>query len=164
MRDEYLLECERIQDNCTYTAETHHVIAKKNKKVQIYFQLIPAIITTVLVGVMTASNFNHDWMDWLALASLISAVTTAVSAILDPQKEYYDHLNAAKNFVVLKQDARALRETFCFEMDDATLSKKVRYLHDRYNDLVRFVPPTDDGSMEKARKRIKAGIHKPDKQ
>lgn len=83
--------------------------------------------------------------------------------MLDPLRGYYDHLNAAKNFTALKQRSRGLRETFSGNMTDERFATEVHALHDEYNNLIRFVPPTTEKAFEKARERIRRGVHRPDK-
>jgi len=158
MRQKYNKECKSIEENCTYTAETHHIIALRNKKLSTGFQIVPAGVAAVL-GVLVGGGVIPFWFIWL---SVVSAVISAVGNVLNPMKEYYDNLNSAKNFTTLKHDARALCEVFSSKMDDKAYTIAVQALHERYNDLVRFAPLTDEKSFEKAQKRIKSGVHKPD--
>lgn len=158
MREKYLNECKIIKENCEYTAEAHHIIAAHNKKLSIGFQLVPAIIAA-LSGVLVVGTIIPIWWGWL---TVLSAVVAAVASVLDPLKTYYDHLNAAKNFTALKHEARGLRDTFSFSMEDREFFTAVKNLHDKYNDLIKFVPPTDEKSFNKGRERIKKGVHEPD--
>jgi hypothetical protein len=157
MRKKYLEECEIIRQNCEYTAEAHHIIAEKNKRMQVGFQLVPAISAS-LSSLLVVGTTVPEWVGWIAV---ISAVVTAVASVLNPLKDYYDHLNAAKNFTALKHDARNFKNVSSSKMNDNNLVLGVENLHQRYNDLIKFVPPTDDKSFEKAVKRIKEGIHNP---
>lgn len=158
MREKYDKEADNIEQNCTYTAEAHHIIALRNKKMSTWFQLIPAVAAAVF-AVLVGGGIVPVWWVWL---SVVSAVVAAVGNVLNPMKEYYDNLNAAKNFTSLKHDARALREVFDTKMSEEEYMVAVRTLHERYSDLLRFVPPTDKKSFEEARKRIKEGVHKSD--
>ena len=158
MREAYIQECKRIQENCTYTAEAHHIIALRSRRLSLGFQAVPAAIAALLAS-LAASGVFGLWAGWV---SAIAAVISAVGNVLDPLKSYYDHINAAKNFTALKHDARALHETFCLGLDDSELAFEVKKLHDRYNDLVKFVPQTDDKAFELARQKIQKGIHEPD--
>lgn len=158
MREKYNEETGNIERNCTYTAEAHHIIALRNKRMSAGFQIIPAVVAAAL-GAAVGGGFIPPWWIWI---SVVSAVVAAVGNVLNPMKEYYDNLNAAKNFTALKHDARALRDVFSSRMNDEEYMTAVQILHDRYNDLLRFAPPTDKKSFEEARERVKKGIHKPD--
>lgn len=158
MREKYDKETDNIEQNCTYTAEAHHIIALRSKKMSTRFQIIPAVVAAAL-GAAVGGGFIPSWWVWI---SVVSAVIAAVGNVLNPMKEYYDNLNAAKNFTALKHDARALRDVFSSRMNDEEYMTAVQILHDRYNDLLRFAPPTDKKSFEEARERVKKGIHKPD--
>jgi hypothetical protein len=92
MKDAYKEECRIIEENCTYTAETHHIIASRKQKIATRLQIAPAIITAV-TGTIALADYYPAIFGFLSVAS---AVTTAVANILDPQKAYQDHLNAAK--------------------------------------------------------------------
>jgi hypothetical protein len=159
-RNQLISECKQIKQNCEYTAEAHHIIAGSCKRMATLFQLIPAIVAA-LSGLLVAGQVIPVWWAWL---TTLSAVVAAVGSTLNPLKDYYDHLNAAKNFTIIKHDARALHETFESGMSDSEFSISVKNLHDRYNDLLKFVPATNDNAFEAAREKIKRGIHKPDKE
>ena len=158
MKEAYQDECRTIQENCTYTAETHHIIADKKHRLAVFVQLVPAIITAI-TGTAALANIYPTVTGFL---TVVAAVTTAVANILNPFKAYQDHLNAAKNFTVIKHEARALCETFSLRLDDTEFALRVEELHRRYNDLIKVVPATDNDSFEEARRKIKSGIHEPD--
>lgn len=158
MRDAYKLECSAVEENCTYTAETHHIIATRKQKLGTRLQIVPAVIAAVL-GVLAGTNVLTPWTIWF---SVIAAAISAIGNVLNPFAEYYAHLNAAKSFTILKQDARALRDTFSGTMNDEVFCAATQSLHDRYDDLVRLAPPTDNKVFEEARRRVRAGIHKLD--
>lgn len=155
MKEEYLKECEAVFQNCTYTAETHHIIARYNKKLLSFFQLVPAIIAA-LSGILVVGEVFPLWWIWV---SVIASIITAVSNVLNPLTVYYENMNAAKNFTALKHDARYLRDTNYHIYNEDELCAAVRILHDKYNDLIKIVPPTDDKSFERARKKVRGGLH-----
>jgi hypothetical protein len=159
MTPELITECKVIQQNCMYTAEAHHVIARRYRLFALWFQLLPAV-TTAVTGIIARSGYQPETFIWLAV---LAAAITAVASVLNPQRTHQEHLNAAKGFTVLKNDARALHQTFGPRMADETFDVAVRNLHDRYNDLVRSTAATDDAAFEKARKKIQEGIHEPDR-
>lgn len=153
----YSAECHRIEQNATYSAETHHILAKRQQLWFKLFQLVPAI-ATALIGTLTVGQVVPRWV---GIVGLVTAVVTAIGTVLNPQQSYYEHLGAAKAFTVIKHDARSLRE-----MGEQTtgqdLTVAVKSIHDRYNDLVRIAPATEDWAFERARERIQAGVHQPD--
>ena len=158
MKGQYLKECSTIENNCTYTAEAHHIIATDSRCLSTKLQIVPAIIAS-LSGLLVVGKLVPEWWGWL---TVLSATISAVAGVIDPTRTYYEHLNAAKNFTVIKQKAHSLRETFSHDMTDKELNIAVRILHDQYCDLIRCVPPTDDEAFEKARKRIQDGVHQKD--
>ena len=89
---------------------------------------------------------------WVGIVGLITAVVTAIGTVLNPQQSYYEHVSAAKAFTGLKHDARAIRE-FGERSNNEDLTASVNRLHDRYNDLIRIAPITEDWAFERARKR-----------
>lgn len=158
MREAYQTECNTIEDNCTYTAEAHHSIAARSQKQAFWFQVIPAVVAA-LSGLLVVGKVIPLWWGWL---TAISAIVSAVGAVLDPNKTYYAHLNAAKDFTVIKNRARALGAVFSSDMSDQEFAREAKALHDQYNELVRYTPPTTQAAFEHARKRIKDGVHDPD--
>lgn len=136
----------------------HHSLAGRSKHQSIWFQIVPSVITAILASVVT--------LGWAPVVlnglTVIGSVISAVANVLNPLKDYFDHLNAAKNFTIIKHDARALCESFGTKMSNSAFASAVETLHNRYNDLVRFVPPTDSKSFEETRKRMKEGVHELD--
>jgi SMODS and SLOG-associating 2TM effector domain family 4 len=159
MKDKYIDECKQIQQNCTYTAEAHFQIALWHRRLAYIFQIVPAAIAAVTSTLVAANVTSASWL-WI---TVISSVISAVATVLDPNKQYQDHLNAANNFTVLKHDARFLHEAKSQNMSDDAFAVAAEHLHEKYNELVKMTPPTDGNFFEKARKVIGAGIHEPDK-
>lgn len=158
MQQTHSTECSRIEENATYTAETHHILAKRQKCWFTILQLIPAIATAMLSALVAGQIGAH----WVEVVTVIAAIVTAIGTVMNPQQSYYEHLNAAKAFTAIKHDARARREIFGPGTADKENEVFVSALHDRYNDLTRLSPPTEDWAFERARKRIQRGIHEPD--
>ena len=155
MNDEYKIECQKIYDNCLFTAETHHIIALKNQRLQRWLQVGPAVVTALSGTLSVTPAGNLFFQSLTALAAIVTAITT----VLDPAKRYEQHIGAAKSFTVLKQDANSLAISFGPHMSPEELSAAVKSLHARYNDLVLATPPTDEKAFEQARTRIKSGVH-----
>jgi 7-cyano-7-deazaguanine synthase len=71
-------ECLRIEENSTYSAETHHILAKRQQLWYKLFQLIPAIATAV-IGTLTVGQVVPRWV---GIVGLITAVVTAIGTVL----------------------------------------------------------------------------------
>ncbi len=155
MRDKYIEECAAVQQNCTYTAEAHHQMAVAAKRRALWLQTVPAIgaaISSALVAANVAAG-------WLLPLTVLSAATSAVGAILNPNKDYQDHLAAAKAFTALKHDARFLRHAEVTTMTEEAFAVAVQNLHRRYNEVAQATPATDEKSIEKAREKVQGGLH-----
>lgn len=168
MREKIDSGCSIVGGNCTYTAETHHIIAAKKKRLANLVQILPAVVAALLAAgsvIVKDGDLLQKWPElpqWLVWASALSAGVAAVSNYINPLSDYESHLSAAKGFTILKQDARALRDIFSAGLSDEVYMLKLQCLHERYADLVRTAPPTDKSSFEEAQRRIKAGVHDPD--
>lgn len=159
MRDQYIDECAVIQQNCTYTAEAHHIVALEAKRKTLWLEIIPAscaAVTSTLVAAGIAGT-------WLLPLTILAATVSAVAAVLNPNKMYQEHLGAAKNFTAMKHDARFLRESQVLRLSDDALIVAVETLHHRYNELLKATPPTDNKSFAKAREIVQRNIHEPDR-
>lgn len=159
MKKHYIDECKQIRQNAEYTAETHHEIANWNKSLMYWFQIIPAVVAAITSSLVVMGIQPTSWL-WI---TLIASIISAVASVLDPNKQYQDHLGAAKAFTILKHDARFLHEARAHRLSDGEFSLAVENLHEKYNAVVGTAPPTTSRFFEKARTIIKKGRHRPDR-
>ena len=159
MKDTYVEECATVQQNCTYTAEAHHLMALVAKRRALQFQTVPAI-SAALGSALVAANV---WPQILLPLTILSAATSAAGAVLNPSKDYQEHLAAAKAFTALKHDARFLRCAQVTTMTDEAFAVAVENLHRRYNEIAQATPATSDKSIAKARETVQSGLHEPDR-
>jgi len=159
MKDKYIEECKTVQQNCTYTAETHHILAAWHRFLAILFQTVPAIVAAV-TGALVAAGVKPPSFLW---ATVASSIVTAVATVMDPGKQHQAHLEAAKSFTTLKHDARFMHEAQSHNLSDEAFAVAVENLHDRYNTLVKTVPATTRLAFELARWTIGEGRHDPDR-
>lgn len=153
-----ITECKQMQEDSTYTAETHHIIAHKLSKRAFRYKLVPVCITVLSAFALLLGAPN--WVSWI---TLLSGIVTMLNVFMEPEKKAKEHLFAAKNFIALKHEARSLHESFKDFMNENEFYHSVKRLREKYNLLVQFTPPTDDEeACEKARKRIKKGVHEAD--
>lgn len=159
MREKYLDECKIIQQNCTYTAETHHQMATLAKRQAFWLEVIPAVAAALSSALVSTNILGH----WALIITVISSVIVAVSAVLNPNKIYQAHLEAAKNFTTIKHDARFLCDAISQKLEDESFTLAVENLHQKYNELLKTVPPTNSKSFAKAQVIVQKGTHDPDK-
>lgn len=156
-------ECRRIQDDSTYTAETHHIMGCVLSKRAFWMKLTPALITVTSAFVLLMGwSGGEGKPNWAAWVTLVSGVVTTLSVIMEPEKLARSHLFAAKAFTVLKHDARVVHESFRHFMNETEFFNNVKLLRERYNLLVQSSPATDTKAFDEARRRIKAGVHEAD--
>ena len=152
-------ECQQLQEDSTYTAEVHYGISSKLLCRAFFIKLVPAIVTVSGI-ILTLSNIFPNISSWIAL---ITGSVTLFAIITEPEKRGKDHLAAAKNYTVLKHDARALHESYKGFMSAKDFFYEVKRLRDRYGSFVQNTPATDDEkAWEKARAKIKSGVHEAD--
>lgn len=159
MKQKYIEECKIIQQNCTYTAESHHQMAKFEKRKSIWLEIVPAVCAALTATLVAAGYAKND----LLIVTVISAVITAIAGVLSPAKAYQAQLSAGKSFTALKHDARFLHDAGSFKLSDEAFVMAVEQLHEKYNDLIKTAPTTNKKSFEEAQKIIKAEIHQPDR-
>lgn len=150
-------ECKRIEEDSMYNAETHYLIANKLSKRAFWFKFVPVIITGISALALLLGS--PVWVSWITLTFSIISI---VNILLEPERETKNHEFSAKSFTVLKHEARSLYETFKDFIDDKDFFYEVKRIREKYNWLVQITPPTDEKSFEKAKERIKKGVHKPD--
>jgi hypothetical protein len=150
-------ECQRIEDDCLYTAEAHYIIASAAGRMGFWVKFIPAFAASASGAALL--NGAPDFIAWF---SVIAGVAFALQSILNPDKKQEDHSQAGKCYTALKHESRALSETFYKEMDRNSFSVFVRILRERYNMILKLTPQTTIKSFEEGRNRVKAGRHSPD--
>lgn len=153
-----ITECKQIEEDSMYTAETHYIIGSKLKIRAYLLKFVPPIITALSATVvMFSENNTFNWI------TLIGAIVSIGSIILEPEKQSRDHITAAKEFTNLKHEARSLHETFSKFMSETDFYHEVKRLREKYNGLTKCTPPNDDEeAWEKATSNIKSGRHRAD--
>ena len=134
-------------------------MAKRQDALYTFIQLVPAL-AAVAMGTLVVGQVVPAWV---GVAATIAAGVTAVGTVLNPQRSFFQHISAAKAFTVMKHDARAARDRASGLTNEQAVCLS-ESLHERYNDLVRTVPPTEDWAFNKARARIQSGVHRPDEE
>lgn len=143
-------ECTTIEDNARHTAEAHHILASRSKSLAFWFEVVPAVIAS-LSGLLVVGQVIPVWWGWI---TVVSAVITATSSVVGPHKSYYENLNSAKSFTVVKHRARSLHSSFASSYSEQDYLKEVKSLSEYYNQLVLLTPPTQEWAYKKAVKKL----------
>jgi hypothetical protein len=152
-KDHLLAECEKVEENCLYTAQTHFVMAaKKQRLASGWLVVLPSIVSS-LSGLAVAIGAKP----WVGAFAAVAGVVSGVATFLGVDKEASSHETAGKLLTQLRDDSRALRETYSHDLSAEQLGTEVRAIGNRYRAYVASLPLTDEASFEKARAKIKSG-------
>jgi hypothetical protein len=150
-----ITECKQLQEDSTYNAEVHYIMADKLSRKAFWCKFIP-----VAISIFSAYQLATGAPNWIAWIALIASLFSLLSIILEPEKISREHLSAAKNFTALKHDARSLYESFRAFISEQDFYHNVKQLREKYNLIIQFAPSTGDKAAWKlATERIKKGIH-----
>ena len=148
-----LKECDRIAENSLYTAQTHFVVAAKvRRRARGWLVLLPSVVSAV-AGVVVAVGGPA----MVGAAAALAGCVSGVAAFLGVDRDASAHEQAGRLMTQLRDEVRALRQTYALDMSREKLAVEVRALGDRYRTFAATLPITDDAAFEKARERIKSG-------
>jgi hypothetical protein len=151
-RDHLIAACRRIEDDCTYTGQTHfEMAAMKSRSAKGWLVFLPSMVSASS-GLAVALGVAGWVGAFAALAGTISAVAT----FLGVDKEATAHEMAGKLLTQLKHEARALREADAPDLSVESLAAQVRVLTNRYGAFVASLPVTDNKAFQRVRARLKA--------
>jgi hypothetical protein len=139
-------ECLVIENNARYTAETHHIMASSSKFKANCIEIIPAIFSAIFLSLLVV---GEEVPIWFGLVAIISAISSTSNIILNPQRSYYENLNAAKNFIVIKNRAKSLGSLGNF-YTEKEFYEAFKALSESYNQLILMTPPTEEKAYKKA--------------
>lgn len=111
-------------------------------------KLAPAIIAA-WSGILVLGGASTQ-IAWLAIIS---------GVVFGPERCAAGHTKAAKDYTVMKHEARSLHEAFFPEMSQSEFYIAVRILREKYNSLVAHTPKTSNRAFKIAQERIKQGRH-----
>ena len=144
-------ECRTIEDNARHTAEAHHITASRNKTKAFWLEVIPAISAALFVSVLVVGEQVPEWIGWIAI---VSAIFSATNSVMSPHKSYYENLNAAKSFTVVKNKAHMLASSLAGCYTEKEFCEAVKALAETYNQLILVTPPTEEWAYKKAKEKL----------
>lgn len=152
---EHLLsECRKIEENSLYTAQTHFEMAsQKAKRASGWLVLLPSLVSAAS-GLAVAIGAPA----WVGAFAAFSGVVSGVATFLGVGKEASAHEMAGKLLTQLRDEARALRETYSSDLSIEHFATEVRALGNRYRAFVASLPLTEERAFEKARAKIRSGL------
>lgn len=151
--DHLKTECKKIEENCLYTGQTHFAIAaRKERRATGWLVLAPSVVSAVS-GFATALGAPN----WVGAFAALAGVVSGVATFLGVTKEATAHELAGKLLTQLRDEARALRETYSADLSQEQFATEVRALGNRYRAFVASLPPTNDEDFESVRKKIRSG-------
>lgn len=149
-----LAECKKIEENCLYTGQTHFEIAsQKARRASGWLVLLPSLISAGS-GLAVAIGAPG----WVGAFAAFAGIVSGVATFLGVGKEANAHETAGKLLTQLRDEARALRETFSLEWSPDQFATEVRALGTRYRAFVASLPLTEDAAFEKVRAKIRSGV------
>src|SRR3989338_2913187 len=140
-------ECRTIEDNARHAAKAHHIIASWSKRKAFWLEITPAISAALFVSLLVVGEQVPEWVGWIAV---VSAIFSATNSVMSPQKSYYENLNAAKSFIVVKNKAHMLASSLAGCYTEKELCEAVKAHAETYNQLILVTPPTEEWAYKKA--------------
>lgn len=155
--DHLVYECKKIEEDALYTAETHFQIAGYYKRLTFWSRFAPAIVTAI-----SGTLIIIGYPKWVAWFSILGAMATTFGSIQGADRAFTDHTTCAKEYKAIQHIARYLYKTKQFELTRKDFFNEIDQLRLQVNELNKKSPQTIEKYFNKARNKIKAGIHTPD--
>lgn len=150
-------ECKTIEENCLYTSIAHYGLEQTHKRWEQVLKYALAALSAASGGLLVMGLPSA--LGWLAIGSgLVSALVT----VFDVDKKAREHGDSAREFTVLRHDARTTYQTFAPELAREDVMRRVERLVDRYNELISRSPSTTERAFQEARRKIQSEVYAPD--
>lgn len=148
-------ECKRIAEDSLYTAQAHFETARladiRERWVMLIVPSFVAAVSSILVAV------GPTGWKWLAAVAAAASLVATVAGYLRVDARAALQTQAGNAFTTLRHQARLLAE-LANTLEPSDLRERVTRLTERYEDLVRATPLTDNRAFNIARSRVKQGI------
>lgn len=153
LRDALVREAKRIEEDCTYSSKAHYDTAAAWSKAHLLTG-VPAAIASAIAGVSALKS-----CEVLAAALAISvAALTSIATFLNPERRATSHRVAAAALHELRNRARMFYEIEAAAVgDDSRLTKLLKELTSRRDELNRSSPGIPRWAFERARAGIETG-------
>ena len=150
-------ECKTIEENCLYTATAHYIIEGEMARKARLYKYVPAAASALGGGaILIGQGTIFAWLP------IIAGLATAMATALDVDKRTIEHREAAKEYTILRHKARAVYQTFAYEMTREEFIQAVKEICECYNELTKKYPSTTEKAFNEAREKIKKRDYKSD--
>ena len=145
-------ETKRIEEDALHSMKGHFNAGSRWSVIHLWIGL-PAAILAAWAGI----DAFGDRPVMTAILALLSASLVATMTFLGPQQRASEHKNAGREYNVLKNRARKLREIDMLGLGEDDLRQAIDELVDIRDSLNSMSPDIPSWAYEKAKKDIDAG-------
>lgn len=148
-----LAEAARVEEDALYSMKGHFNAGSAWAVVHLGLGLP----TVILAGWAGVDAFSSSLV-MTSLLALLAASLAATMTFLNPQQKSNDHKNAGRQFNVLKNRARKVREIDIYRADDDEAKKIVDEICETRDSLNSMSPDIPRWAYEKAKRDIEDGM------
>lgn len=146
-------EASRIEEDANYSGKSHLNAAAAWGR-RHYYLGVPATVAGALAG----AAIVKEWPVCAGLLSLLATILTALVTFLKPNEKASQHKAIGDQYLALRNDARLFREIDVLAtQDEAALTKNLKILAARRNELNKGSPDVPRKAFEQARQGIEQG-------
>lgn len=146
-------ECERIEEDCLHSMKGHFNAGSRWNKVHLWMGIPSAVL-----GAWAGIEAFNDNPSFTAILALLSAALTATITFLSPQKVSDNHTNAGREYNVVRNKTRRVRQIEALTFSPEDLKLQVDELADKKDALNSMSPSIPRWAYEKAKKDIDEGL------
>jgi len=156
IKENLIKEARRIEEDSLYSATGHFVAANFWTNFHLWIGVPTSILAAVAGGSALSQFDNHNIIAGI-LAIVVTALT-AVTTFLNPNEKANSHRNAGNKYNSLRNKARIFCEIdSCREDSDQEITKQLKELAKRRDELNQNSPQIPGWAYKKARKEIEEG-------
>jgi hypothetical protein len=161
VRDEIILEAQRLEERTGDSSKGHHCAAEGWNQRGFRLGLPTAIISAVTsLAVFAQAAKDIWWVGFLAVAlSILVTILTTLTTFLNPNEQENAHTTAAHAYDRLNNDARMFATIECWSANatEEVLTAKLFELVERKNKLNQDSPQIPPWAWKDAQARIAKG-------
>jgi hypothetical protein len=161
VRDEIILEAQRIEERTRDSSKGHHCAAEGWNKRAFRLGLPTAIISAVTsLAVFAQAAKDYWWLGLIAVSlSILVTILTTLTTFLKPNEMQSAHFNAAIAYHKLNGEARMFWSFECWRSNatEEVLTARIMELTERKDKLNQDSPQIPPWAWKDAQQRIEKG-------